>query len=76
MDIVYSLLIRVSGVCRLMVLTCAVSPAQKSPFGLLHKVRRTEERKWFNYLQRREPYGHTKCIYEEVILDLINIPVL
>ena len=63
-------------VCKSTVLTCAVSPAQKRPFGLLHKVRRTEGREWFSCTARERYYRHTKGIYEEVILNFINIPVV
>ena len=43
MDIVYEW-ISEDVVRKQTMLTCAVSPAQKSPCGLLHRVRRTEER--------------------------------
>ena len=76
MDIVWEL-IREVIVHKEVMLTCAVSPAQRSPFGLLHEARRTEVREWFGQAgEREEHWGHTKGVYEEVILYLINIPTL
>jgi len=61
MDIVYRW-INEGVVYKQMMLACAVSPAQKSPCGLLHMVRRTEERKQLSCADRDGGLGtHQGC---------------
>ena len=53
-------------------LTCAVSPAQNSPFLLAQIVRRTETVRWVKV--QNENSTHTKRVDQEIILDLVYIP--
>ena len=53
-------------------LTCAVSPAQNSPWGLAQIVRRTGTVRRVKV--RNVNVTHTKGINQEIILDLVYVP--